>query len=481
LDFCSKYPMDKKEVFNAFDNVKIDIKNEDIFNSSTPLKHETNFEVNDMDVDIPDGYDDNFQNDDDDEDYDPNEGNEEDTSVKIKIKRSKKAKQEKEIDLLDTVERKKLMLEEKLKKAEIPKKRYRNKKTGKEGKVNIKVYDGSEVIPGAGSKHVVLIVNCQYCEESFPTVFTASLHIDICHPEKREEFDKRFKKYECMKEDCGKKYYTVKALHKHITEYHKQSIKELSIYAKVKEEYACEICGRKFRMKDNFDDHMEEHMAGIGTRLFKCDICKKKFHYRSNVRVHMKKNHSESPEINLCAKCGQTFDSREKLRKHKKKHEYESHKARMKLKEVDTTPKHCSHCDFVTDAKWRLRHHMFKEHDEGVIFCDHCGKKCNGKANLGKHIHRHHSNQKVMCKLCGREFTCQDNLTRHLKSQHTSNEEKRHKCPHCGKAFHEKYVLDGHINMHLGLKPFKCEFCGQGYQNKSNLLAHLRKSCKLKP
>ena len=85
------------------------------------------------------------------------------------------------------------------------------------------------------------------------------------------------------------------------------------------------------------------------------------------------------------------------------------------------------------------------------------------------------------CNLCGKSFNIERSLNRHMKRVHTSNDERKYKCDQCGKGFACKETYVGHMNMHLGLKPFKCQYCGAGYQNQSNLLAHLKKSCKNNP
>jgi len=481
LEFCSKHPCDKKGLNFSTENdiSKSDIKYEEKSSDSMALKSEITYEEHDVNEDITNDYniddydpydDDNDQkigdNDSKDDDYVPSLNH----AIKIKIKRNKKANDKNDPDNID---RKKKNLKNKIKLAEKPKQPYVSKKTGKETKIRIQTYDGTGVIPD--NKNIVLVVKCEFCEESFPTVYTASIHMDIEHPAMKEKFDEKYRIYNCDIVDCQKSYYTVKALHKHYRDKHGRNPKDLSKYAKRKRtRYICPSCDKKFRVKDNFEDHLEEHKAGMGTMLFKCDVCDKKFHYRSSVREHKKAHHSDGPDIGLCPYCGESVKSIYEMRRHKKRHE-DSLKYRNKKAATPLTPKKCLYCDHESI---NIAFHMFKEHDHGAICCEICGKKCHGKALLDKHVERFHSTEKVSCKVCGREFTCPDNLYRHMRSQH--NEQKRYKCPHCEKTFQEKQTLEGHLNMHLGLKPFKCQFCGQGYQNKSNLAAHLRKSCKLK-
>ena len=110
------------------------------------------------------------------------------------------------------------------------------------------------------------MIQCEYCDECFPTVYRASTHMDKVHPAMKEKFDEQYRTYNCIIEDCQKTYYTVRALHHHYRLKHGQEVKDLSIYAKPRnEKFKCPFCDKKFRNKDNFDDHQEEHKAGMGT------------------------------------------------------------------------------------------------------------------------------------------------------------------------------------------------------------------------
>src|SRR5699024_7761326 len=46
----------------------------------------------------------------------------------------------------------------------------------------------------------------------------------------------------------------------------------------------------------------------------------------------------------------------------------------------------------------------------------------------------------------------------------------------CGKAFTQKWHLQRHKRMHLGLKPYQCKWTGCGYAstNSSHVLTHIR-------
>merc|ERR1712226_692109 len=76
----------------------------------------------------------------------------------------------------------------------------------------------------------------------------------------------------------------------------------------------------------------------------------------------------------------------------------------------------------------------------------------------------------------GKLFPTKVYLARHIKINHISDEEKPYRCEQCGKGFIDRVILEMHMNVHLGLKPFKCRYCDNFYQNISNQNAHERKA-----
>merc|ERR1711976_689777 len=88
-------------------------------------------------------------------------------------------------------------------------------------------------------------------------------------------------------------------------------------------------------------------------------------------------------------------------------------------------------------------------------------------------------NQKKPCTWpgCNKVFSCERAMRRHIYNVH--QEVRRHKCPHCDKAFKTKYNLDDHIRTHTGEKPFECEYCGSRFAQNGSLVGH-RKRCQKK-
>ena len=331
-------------------------------------------------------------------------------------------------------------------------------------------------------KDMCQTMKCDYCEEVFPSVYIMSKHIILAHENRMEEFDQKYKIYDCYKPECGKTYYTIKTLHKHYREFHKENVKDVSIYSKqailAKSNARCEECNLDFKLQANFEDHKEEHKKGLGTKLFQCDICKKRFHYRTQLKKHLIfKDISE--ESTLCVHCGESFNNRCELKEHKKIHTKERYREREKLRlKKPQGPVKCFYCDLIFPNQSKRSSHMYNIHDHGAVFCDICGKRCSNKIKLGIHLAVHNEKSAFECEHCGKGFRSRAKVERHIATVHTSDADKKWQCPHCGKGFHERNVMKTHMNIHLGLKPHKCDVCGVGFADRSNMLAHRRKTCK---
>jgi len=47
-----------------------------------------------------------------------------------------------------------------------------------------------------------------------------------------------------------------------------------------------------------------------------------------------------------------------------------------------------------------------------------------------------------------------------------------HVCTFCGKNFGRRGLLDVHVRIHTGEKPFRCDVCGKQFNQKGNLKSH---------
>lgn len=66
------------------------------------------------------------------------------------------------------------------------------------------------------------------------------------------------------------------------------------------------------------------------------------------------------------------------------------------------------------------------------------------------------------------------NMSGQRKRRHPPKPGK-HVCQYCGRAWAKPSVLEKHIRMHTGERPYPCDICDQSFKTKSNLYKH-RKS-----
>ena len=115
-----------------------------------------------------------------------------------------------------------------------------------------------------------------------------------------------YKLHVCKLEDCGKAFYDINALKKHMLTHGER-------------QYICEEegCGKKFLDNSKLRRHKLVH---TGERPYKCEICEKQFSLDFNLRTHLRTHTGEKPYVCKFPGCGKRFTQSSNLTAHEKGH-----------------------------------------------------------------------------------------------------------------------------------------------------------------
>ena len=209
--------------------------------------------------------------------------------------------------------------------------------------------------------------------------------------------------------------------------------KTIDAKSKREQKIPCELCGKQMRkryMKSHLEFVHKQNMEKIEARKTKvpCEQCGKEIRI-SCMGQHLARHASPKATCSMCGKQIQIAD---------------------------------------------LQQHMALIHDIGdpKFPCHVCGKFFISDNSLKAHLSSHEA--KKPCTICG---ALVKRMELHMKEAHMPNDEKKHKCPECGKGFYQTNKLAQHrINVHLRNRPFPCRYgCDFRYNDSSNRNSHERK------
>ena len=314
---------------------------------------------------------------------------------------------------------------------------------------------------------------CSACCVIFPTSMELDLHTTgrSCS-----------KVYECS--FCFQVFYTPKDRQVHQAEHRGKS-------------YLCSLCGKTYKMRDLYNEHMLQH---AGTQPHECFKCGKKFGIKSVFDSHMRK-HSKV-KCHLCSLCGKGFTSPAALKRHSWTHTGEKpHKCATCGKGFTRTsalivherrhtgerPFKCQTCGMAfKDQTSCKRHAKYVHSGNRPISCSVCSKGFYDKTHLMNHMSKHTGQKPFMCDMCGKGFLARKSLEKHTEKHfhQLSNpkpqqpryepQDKPFPCEVCGKGCSTKRSLTQHMAIHSGRKEHGCNVCSQRFRSVANLTVHMR-------
>ena len=331
---------------------------------------------------------------------------------------------------------------------------------------------------------------CKYCQEVFLKIHKYFDHVVINHNNMQEEFNAKYKHYECYA--CKQRFLSLKDRHIHMSKIHspyRDATQRSKFFKKgPKSMFICPHCNKEWtKLFDDQDrlsylDHVIEHE--LGSKSIWCIECPLKFRKLNSLKRHIRIHHAVKNIV--CTSCGETCADSKAFKDHNHKihriyKKRNNDPANYKPKRTSPEPRVCSQCgqEFAKSLYnyQSLQYHIKTKHADisQLLKCKHCGKLFVTKIEHNNHEVLH-SDPKIPCHQCGKLFHSKKYLSRHTLSAHTENRDLPVHCTICSKGFINPQILNNHMNVHLGLKPYKCKYCPNVYQNASNCMSHEKKS-----
>ncbi|KAK9746584.1 Zinc finger, C2H2 type [Popillia japonica] len=187
-----------------------------------------------------------------------------------------------------------------------------------------------------------------------------------------------------------------------------------------------------------------------------CPLCKREFQRLASLKSHLLMHQVE--ETFVCRECLAEFEKEYEYNKHMQTHSTE------RLKMLENIPYICSYCNYLfEDAKDYKEHVSYHIKVRKLVFNPKRTRRRT--TNTKEYTHR--------CAVCSKSFPKRCLLERHMRIH---NGEKPFACPKCDKAFAQKSTLQIHLVKHSGHKPYKCTLCSAEYFQKGNLRVHVEKT-----
>ncbi|KAF5278371.1 hypothetical protein FQA39_LY05860 [Lamprigera yunnana] len=217
--------------------------------------------------------------------------------------------------------------------------------------------------------------------------------------------------------------------------------------------YKCDQCSNSYNVEVNLKLHMSLHVKSRPT----CPVCDKKFQRLASLKAHIIVH--EVDETFTCIHCLSEFDLEDDYNNH-----MEKHNQRKVGSAVNNTLLECSICKHVfQNAEQR------KEHISSHL-------KIKKSASNGKRQKRKptaNKQHKYQCEVCDKSFPKYCLLERHVR---VHSGEKPFACHLCERAFAQKGTLQIHIMRHTGVRPFRCTLCSATFCQRGNLRVHIAKT-----
>lgn len=206
------------------------------------------------------------------------------------------------------------------------------------------------------------------------------------------------------------------------------------------------------------------------SRRLYCEMCNKRYKNRRALQSHRRRVHFKNQINCFCKLCQKVFGSERSF----KNHNFNKHTDKSTFKHL------CTICDRKFIDSYTYNVHTMRHVAKKPFACHLCNKRYVVKNELSNHIVSHSNGHPGKCYYCGEEYKWRRAMEVHLTEVHnvTIHRVSRVRnclCNVCGKGFYSKTLLERHMPMHTGEKPFKCKVCEMVFSYKDSVVRHINK------
>uniref|UniRef100_A0A8C5SYB7 Zinc finger protein 646 n=1 Tax=Laticauda laticaudata TaxID=8630 RepID=A0A8C5SYB7_LATLA len=256
--------------------------------------------------------------------------------------------------------------------------------------------------------------------------------------------------------------------------------------------YRCAQCGRSYRHAGSLLNHQKSHKVGH----FPCPLCSKAYPNLMSLKNHQRIHYEV--KRHQCPDCGKAFKWQRQLQRHQRR-PHPCSKI-MPGQEIERTRADCERDQGTNPGEAPVgtlqnqpRRKCFrnrasqKNHScvraKKRLECSDCGKAYQASRDLMQHLRRHQAEEKgdspkgklpedqlYKCHSCERTYRQPGSLLNHKKAHATG----LYHCPSCQRDFYNLLALKNHLHIHMDKRRHRCPHCGKAFRTAKRLATHTK-------